>query len=275
VDVNMHPTKREVKIKNEGIITSVLRPLCENILMTKGTPKKLTQASFIVPEKDAFANLEPTASSRSPENIQHMLFTGVPSPGYAKEQTAMQLPLLAAAYAGAFMNKYLFFEVENSLLVMDQHAAQERIVYEKLKQQIESGKIETQSLITPIILNMSKQETLAWEQSKEKLAQLGFETTLWDKESLAIHAHPVLITKPEIALREFLSGESVERCDMDNLARRACRGSIMAGDKISKSEAEHLKNELAQCADPFTCPHGRPTVIELRESFLNKQFLRV
>ena len=75
-------------------------------------------------------------------------------------------------------------------------------------------------------------------------------------------------------MRQILAGELLERTDFDTLARRACRASVMAGDHLTKPEAELQREQLLQCMDPFTCPHGRPTTIELTEGFLGKQLLR-
>jgi len=78
----------------------------------------------------------------------------------------------------------------------------------------------------------------------------------------------------EKAVRALLSGEKRAKFDHDTMARRACRASIMTGDKLSRDQAEHQRNELIKCLDSFTCPHGRPIVIELTEEYLDKQFLR-
>jgi len=115
---------------------------------------------------------------------------------------------------------------------------------------------------------------LSWEETKDTLEKMGFSTTSWDKETIAIHSHPQLIDAPETAARNILSEEKTPNRDTNTLARRACRQSIMVGTQVKKEEAESLKKQLLQCDDPFTCPHGRPTLIEIEEDFLNKQFLR-
>ena len=106
------------------------------------------------------------------------------------------------------------------------------------------------------------------------LEKIGFETTLFDKETIAIHSHPQLITQPENSLRNLLAGEQVAKMDPEKLARLACRSSVMAGFAMNKEQAEYQRSALLQAADPFTCPHGRPTVVEIPETSLRKQFLR-
>ena len=287
VDVNMHPTKREVKIRNEALLFSLLRPLCENTLMTQGRPKQIREAVFKMPDtagqgtgeteiakEPAFKNIKDDYQS------QYLLFDSqkniepVDRDLYTSDQQNLKERLSTAQYIGTFINKYLLFETPSSILVIDQHAAQERITYEKLKKQIENGRIETQQLLSPVTLTLTPQETVVWENTKDILEAMGLSTTQWDKDSIALHTHPQLIKDPEIAIRSILSEETADAYDKDSIARRACRGSVMAGDRLDQKQIIHMRDELMRCNDPFTCPHGRPTVIEVAESFLNRQFLR-
>jgi DNA mismatch repair ATPase MutL len=103
---------------------------------------------------------------------------------------------------------------------------------------------------------------------------VGIETTAFDEDTIAIQTQPVLLKNMENALRVLLSGDDVARCDRATIARRACKASIVSGDKMDASQADYQRKQLLMCHDPFTCPHGRPTVIELKESFLDRQFLR-
>jgi len=278
VDVNIHPTKREVKIKEEQRVALMLRSLTEKALMNRGSPKEVfltshdhgeeftrKAESFQLPkyadEPYAF-QLTPIAPLLSPEGSR------------APRQENLQNKLSLGRYIGSFLKKYLLFETGHSLFLVDQHAAQERIMYEYFRKQMEAGRVEIQTLLMPIVMRLSAVEMLSWEEAEEKLKTIGLETTQWDKESIALHTHPQLIKNPELAVRELLSGGNVASCDHDTIARRACRASIMAGDSLTAQQAEYQRDELLRCADPFTCPHGRPTVVEMSEGFLDKQFLR-
>ena len=179
-----------------------------------------------------------------------------------------------ARYIGAFNNKFLLFEEGTSLLCLDQHAAQERIMFERFTKQIDNRSIEVQSLLTPILIKLNVHETINIEAYGNKLQEMGIETALLDEGTLAIHSQPVLLKNIESAVRTLLSGDDITRCDRNTLARRACKASIVAGDRLSPLQVEHQRLELLACTDPFTCPHGRPIIIELTDSFLDKQFLR-
>jgi len=291
VDVNIHPTKREVKIKDEPHLSSLIRTLCEKALMNRGTAKQMT-APKNPPrqqQKNSLGHLRHTPlSPKTPAPFttgqyaaQHYAFqnpepleSSVVENLFTPNSASLTFKLSAARYIGTFMKKYLFFETGTSLFVVDQHAAQERIMVERLKSQMDNGTLEVQHLLTPLLLKLTPQELLSWEESKEQLETLGLSTTLWDKATIALHTSPNLLKDPEHALRSLLAGENISRGDHETLARRACRCSIMAGDSLDPSQVEYQRQQLLQCQDPFTCPHGRPTIIEITENFLNKQFLR-
>ncbi len=299
VDVNIHPTKREVKIKDEHHLMPLLRHTVERTLMMSGQPKEITQKQPVSPEAEALRRA--LARNTSPDiAFAPISEIEIPPPNIA-EKTALTdqytfpqegnsvgenfLDLKNAGqslinkfsrsrYLGAFINKFLLFEADRSLLIVDQHAAQERIVFEALIRQMQRGQVEVQNLLTPDLLKISMAEMLAWEESKETLEKLGLTTTQFDKNTIAIHSCPALLSDPIRATRELLAGGNINRADHATLARRACRASIRAGDALKTSQAEFQKEQLLKCRDPFTCPHGRPTVIELKENFLDRQFFR-
>lgn len=302
IDVNTHPTKREIKIKDERALVEIIRPLAENALISMGHTKKLKEPWVddkknspldqpirkyvddkidLTPLKD-MKNHSPK-DNRLDENIepvkQYALYTNRQNNLDSifietKNDMPLKDKLKAAKYIGPFMKKYLIFESGQSLLLIDQHAAQERVTFEKLLSQISSKKLEVQKLLAPIVILLSTEEIVLWNENKIKLEEFGFTTTGWDKESIAIHSHPQLINKPEIAVRNILLGGDTVFYNTETFARLACRSSIMAGDDVSRDFASYLRDQLLACKDPFTCPHGRPTVIEIEEKFISKQFLR-
>ena len=172
------------------------------------------------------------------------------------------------------MNKYLIFESGESLFLVDQHAAQERIMFEKFQRQIDAGKVEVQPLLVPLVVKLTPTEKVIWQETQEKLHEIGIETSLFDEDTVAIQTQPLLLKNIDKIVRSLLAGHDTSRCDRSTIARRACKASIVSGDRLNASEVEHQRQELLACKDPFTCPHGRPTVIEIKESFLDKQFLR-
>ncbi len=290
VDVNVHPTKREVKIRNEQELCTLLRAMVEQSLLCHGKAKQVplnqvqefagtsgaSKTGFGEHSSSIFENVSDRTKSYIQEHFafQNGQLKNALEPLFAQQGEDLKNKLAGSRYIGAFMKKFQLFEYGTTLLVVDQHAAQERIAYENFIKQMDAGQVEIQNLLSPILLKLSPQEKLAWEEAQESFESMGLTSNLWDKETLAIHAHPVLLKNPEIAARYLLAGETIAHCDHETLARRACRSSVMAGDTLGAEQAHHQRQELLKCKDPYTCPHGRPTVIEISENFLDKQFLR-
>jgi DNA mismatch repair protein MutL len=285
LDVNVHPTKREVKIKDETHLIASLRHFSEQLLMTRSKAQQAKNL-FVPPEQfgQAQTSSYPHADAQAaagdrikPQQVHMALAESIAlykSDIAADKQNDLKTKLRQARYLGNLLKTYLLFETADSLLVIDQHAAQERISFEKLQAQIEASKVEAQRLLAPVLIKLAAQELLVWEEAKGVLEKIGFETSLFDKETLAIHSHPQMISQPETSVRNLLAGEQIARMDPQKLARLACRSSVMAGFAMNKEQAEYQRSALLEARDPFTCPHGRPTVVEITDSNLRKQFLR-
>ncbi|MBF0522594.1 MAG: DNA mismatch repair endonuclease MutL [Candidatus Omnitrophica bacterium] len=316
VDVNVHPSKREVKLKDEQEICLKLRILGEETLMRQGNIKVIVSdpsqpichsresgnpglGSKILdgiqnPSRNSKEILDPRfreddrkrgwddrndASNNdfpqeTPPHTAEQIFFIPPEEFSVGKKENLQAQLQHARLIGAFLNKYLFFEQGRSLLLMDQHAAAERINYEKFLNQIRKGQVEVQHLLTPTVIPLSPQELIVWEETQTTLETVGFSNNQWDNKSIAIHSHPAMILNIERAVRNLLADEKIAQDDWESIARRACRASVMTGDYLNAEQADGLRLQLLECFDPFTCPHGRPTVVEITEEFLDKQFLR-
>ncbi|MFA6217581.1 MAG: DNA mismatch repair endonuclease MutL [Candidatus Omnitrophota bacterium] len=285
LDVNVHPAKREVKVKDEHALISLLRGFCERTLMTAGNPKGVNSLEKLNKQGSGAllsTNPGPLLQTCLNNNLpQQYILSQQNNELVFAEKTLSALPeahllekLSVARFIGTFLKTYCLFEAAKTLIIIDQHAAFERITYERLLQQIDSGALEIQNLLTPLLITLTPQEMLTWEELKTTIEKLGFSVTRWDRENIAIHSHPQLINYPETAFRTILSGEKTEHYDVDIVARRACRQSVMAGHEMNKEEAAYLQKQLLACKDPFICPHGRPTTIEIPQEILVKQFLR-
>jgi DNA mismatch repair protein MutL len=283
VDVNIHPSKREVKIANEGRLASFIRHTVEHALMTQGDVRTVGApgtAQGIPAEELIFAPGQ-NQGAFNPASFFEQAIASVTMPPsepeaqlFRSSKETMQTKFAGSRFIGQFINKYLLWEAGTSLLLVDQHAAQERIMFEKFKDQIDSGKVEIQNLLTPILLKLTPQERVAWEESQDALKEAGMDTTAFDNDTIALQTVPTLMKKPETVVRALLAGEKADRCDHLTIARRACKASVVTGDKLSREQAEYQRRQLLECRDPFICPHGRPTVIEINDNFLERQFLR-
>lgn len=278
VDVNVHPTKREVRIKDEAKLASILRRLVEYTLMRFGSAKTIAGPPTAdhytagIPANRLMMAPGPLPAAHpdhpAPATAWPDLFDGT------LPQDNLQVKFARARFIGAFINKYLLFEEGTSLLLVDQHAAQERIMFEKFTKQIDAAAVEIQPLLAPALIKLNVQEKINWEECAPQLKAIGIDTGLFDAETLAIYTQPLLLKNIENAVRTLLGGDAIKRADPVSVARRACKASIVTGDRLLPEQVEHQRRELLSCRDPFICPHGRPTVIELKESFLDRHFLR-
>ncbi len=279
IDVNVHPTKREVKIKDEATLMSHLRRFAEELLMTRSKAKQADKTIFTMPQPDTqpeFSSAQPSfpaGGNKLPFETTRLLFESTPSS--SQTDAPLRKKLENCRFIGNLLQTYLLFETEDSMLVIDQHAAAERVSFERLTKQIETEHVEIQPLLSPILIPLSTHELISWEENAAIIHTVGFDCSLFDKNTLAIHAHPALITTPETSIRNLLAGGTFNKLSPESIALMACRSSVMAKDTVTKEGAEHLRASLLSCDDPFVCPHGRPTVVEISHMRLEKEFLRL
>ncbi len=298
VDVNIHPAKREVRIKDEARLGSLIRRAVEQALMTKGTAKEIRTDVFtpgsgsvckhegVLSERIVFApgqhreapgfvhqTERPAAAVQAPPGKGQDLFAYSERAAVERDESLKER-LSRARFLGTFIQKYHLFEAGEGLFIIDQHAAQERILFELFTRQMNGGALEVQRLLVPLVFKLSPREILTWENLRLPLEGLGFESALIGEGAVAIQAYPHLIKNPQEAFLALLTDEGKGLASRDMLARRACRASVMSGERMHADEAREQLRRLMDCADPFTCPHGRPVFIELKSSFIDKQFLR-
>lgn len=262
VDVNVHPSKREVKIRNENEICHKIIQILEEIFK-KGLPKQVKIEEY--PEEIKEKKLEEKIKENGENFVIQRIF---------EEEKGLKEKLKNSIFIGIFKNKYLIFESSFSILILDQHAVCERINYERFLNEYENGEILVQRILTPIIINLTIEEMDIWEKGEKILEKFGFLTTRWSENKIAVHGYPQFIKDPEFSIRSILSEKDIKKWDKQTIAKKACRISIMSGDKIEEKQVHYLIEKLLECKNPFVCPHGRPIVIEISEKFLDKEFSR-
>lgn len=185
---------------------------------------------------------------------------------------------------GSLFKTYILAEdvKDQSMIVIDQHAAHERINYEKYRAQFLGEKIVVQHLLKPFVLNLSNYEL---EQVLENIAlfeRLGFEIEEFGTNSIIIRTVPMLFGSPnlEIFIKDILANLEKEiatnyELKLDKIMKIACTNSVKAGQKLNDLEINRLIKDLSECEEPFTCPHGRPTLINLSKKEIEKLFGRI
>ncbi len=180
---------------------------------------------------------------------------------------------------GVIDDSYIVASMPGGLVVIDQHAAHERILFESLLKGVDGSL--SQRLLIPIVLEIGRADMAFVTKNLEQFAKLGFEMEPFGQGSLKMNAIPAALKQSNAGglLREMLSaladgGWSGGPASSEALAQAACKAAVKAHDKLSPEEASSLIKQMAKCEQPFSCPHGRPTVINISVRELERRFGR-
>lgn len=184
---------------------------------------------------------------------------------------------------GQFNKTYILAEYDSTLYLIDQHAAHEKILFEKYSSDIAKKKVEIQPLMIPLVVTLPTEDYLYYDENKEIFEKAGFKISDFGDNSIRIEEVPYfldklnpteLITSMINNLKKMGTGETVE-VKYNKIASMSCRAAVKANDVLSILEMENLIEDLRYINDPFHCPHGRPTIIKFTSYELDKKFKRI
>lgn len=184
---------------------------------------------------------------------------------------------------GQLFATYWIVEQNNCMYLIDQHAAHERALYEDFTEKFKNSQISSQQLLQPIAVNLSESEKVIVEENIELLESFGFEIEEFGARTYAIRAVPYVFNSPSnvsffMDIVDTLADKnlkSIYDTKEDAIAMMSCKAAVKGNDRLSYSEAQELIQRLLSLEDPFTCPHGRPTIIEMTKYELEKKFKRI
>jgi DNA mismatch repair protein MutL len=263
LDVNIHPTKAQIKFCHEQAVFGSVQKAIEEALAR--TPIASSKAV-------------PFSVSSGQWQSPRMIMDNEPAFVVAQLPT-MELPVLRVL--GQLSNTYIIAEGPNGLYLIDQHAAHERILYDRISAQWAQKEVEVQGLLQPITIELSPREEETLRASKEFLAEFGFTIEPFGNRSYMIRAIPALMGRANIIeiisvlLDNLASKESPSPWEEKIAQSLACHGAIRAGQQLSNEEMRELIKQLEQTKQPRACPHGRPTMIHLSSHQLEKEFGRI
>jgi DNA mismatch repair protein MutL len=297
VDVNVHPAKAEVRFRNQDVVFSfVQRSVRKALLAYSPIPNvapSLWGMTRTVPSEakssvglDWAIGHDPVSSDPLSVSSGESPAPSPQSPNFPIAASQQQIspltriPLLRLI--GQIGATYLAAEGPDGLYLIDQHAAHERILFEKLMAQHEMKKIPSQSLLTPVTATFPPQTAQLLLAQLPFLLHFGFDVEEFGPNTFQIRAMPVLFTgsEPSAALRALVEDFEEDEAPLQNeiekkLAARVCkRMAVRAGRPLSPDEQRALLTDLEACDSPRTCPHGRPTMIHLSVDMLERQFGR-
>lgn len=341
VDVNVHPTKMEVRFKNQSAIYNATYDLITDALAGKEiipevslTPKpavgekqaQIKEEKIPVPEpfeKNRIAEEKPvyapvglrpasaepkTESKAEPINVNEPIKPREPEiqakpeeqkkEAFPKEKQAVekaeQLELfdnrllskearIHHRIIGQLFDTYWLVEYDNKFYIIDQHAAHEKVLYERFLKEFAKKEILSQMISPPSLISLNLQESNLLKANLEIFREFGFEISEFGGKEYSIHAVPaniygVSVQELFIQILDSLEQEHVSKTPdilAERIATAACKAAVKGNNRLSVKEADALIDELLSLENPYNCPHGRPTIISMTKYELEKKFKRI
>ncbi len=291
VDVNVHPAKREVRFSNEGAIHDLTAKAIRDTLHQPGVIREMKDpaSGYRLPldQHSIPAMLHTdTAPEQTLLSVQEQMFLyKAQTPETIKTAAFGDLKILGQAD-----NAYIVASSGNELMIIDQHAASERIMYEKFKQEFEQKTIQSQKLLIPITLEIDLPSKNLLLAHGDLMSQLGWEVEDFGPTTLLIRALPAILEKAgdrqfildivqELSrlqdIKDTPARSEIRQTVLDNIFKlSACHAAVRFGDELQPSQVSTIISALTSTNNPYTCPHGRPTLIKLSRAELNKRFER-
>lgn len=287
VDVNVHPAKREVRFSDPALVGELVEAAVARALTTDASGAVLGDQSDVAEFEVPDAPPPVVREAPPPEPIDQMaLFvTGDEEPVAEKAVEQPPLPPGPRARPWQALSTYILVETRDGLLIVDQHSAHERIMFEELMDAFDKGGLTGQRLLFPLTLRLTRAEYDTVLESRRVFEQAGFEVEGFGSDTVIVHAvpdpHPQF--DAERCFREMVAELSEGVSDLVRAARNqheriammfACKGAIKAGQRLSTDEMETLLDRLFATQLPHHDVHGRPTIIRLGSKELARRFER-
>jgi DNA mismatch repair protein MutL len=297
VDVNVHPTKAEVRFLDQGLVHEVLRRAIVEALGQGTAPELVLSPSLpgtaaegrLALSLGVPAALMPPASYGAPAPDRGpaggTTADAAWSPRVATEAGTEAVAALIRPMTplGQFRNTFIIAVDEDGLAIVDQHVAHERILFERITERLTTASLESQRLLSPILLDLSPGEHQTLLTHASELGRLGFDLEDFGGTALRLMAVPALLGWQGAAMLKAVAA------DLDGLApaagvtealRRmaatmACHAAVKANDPLTREKMQYLLDELRQTSHSSVCPHGRPVVLRLTRREIEKSFERI
>lgn len=313
VDVNVHPTKAEVRFLDNNLIHEVLRRAIVDALGHTGVPELVLSQAALTPQKTFTGSLPLTwgnVPSSAPADVAGGAGVGADLQVRAHDSSdpfadaierALQAPQDTTLGAvpgretiaslirpmvplGQFRNTFIIAVDEEGIAIIDQHVAHERILFEQISERLLKGGLESQRLLTPVIMDFGAGEHATLKNHIADLEKLGFALDDFGGSSIRVNAVPAILKwqDAEAALRAaagdlegLTPGAGIENAVRQLAATMACHAAVKANDLLDRDKMQYLLDELRRTAHSSVCPHGRPVVLRMTRREIERNFERI
>lgn len=298
LDVNVHPQKTELRFwDDQSVFRAVYHAVKNTLESSSAIAETVLQKKETTTNKDqqlAFDTSRTIVPDRYP--VASKQITDTPLSHEVRDEPAKNEDhddlkrLKDARFIGALLNTYLLLEDGESLILIDQHAAHERILYEALllkRNERSDHKVTSQTLLAPLHIEVNEREMALLEKETEHFLALGFDYEVFGDRSVALRAVPMTAIHTRISLEPkaaFIAGldrlmtaeeSGVVADDSEVLHDIACKAAVKANDRLSEREVYLLIDQLTTLTNPYHCPHGRPVALRLTRRDIEKRFGRI
>jgi DNA mismatch repair protein MutL len=289
IDVNVHPQKLEVKFTEERMLLRLITNTINAHVRRLNLIPEIKEAKTEEPYKYEKLNLsseeeKPTLVKEDfTKYIEKKVEEKELRNNFIPEEETSHKKVPNMEYIGTYMGTYLLCQNDEGLFIIDQHAAAERIRYERYSEKMGNVDVNMVELLIPITLDLSNSEVLALEDKLELFEPLGIKLVANDYNGVDITHVPTYFPMnfekiyTEEIVKYILDGKDVSVAKIrDDLAKNlSCKHSIKANKYINRNEIDALLYDLEQCQNPYTCPHGRPVIIQFTQTEIEKMFKRI
>ena len=299
VDVNVHPTKAEVRFRDQSMIHEVVRRGLMDALGAGGVPQlqlrpeitSITPAAVAIPgvlDGGTYPNrwMPQTATSavESGFNRTDLSEAVRPNSDATIDRAAFTSDIRPMIPLGQFRDTFIIAIDDEGVAIIDQHVAHERVLFERVMQQLTSGALESQRLLVPLLIDLSPASHQALLLRSAELARLGYELDSFGESTVKVSAVPALLSANDnatalVALAEDLEGldrgAHVQEALQRIAATTACHAAVKANYPLTYEKMMHILDELRATAYSTICPHGRPVMLRLTRREIEKNFERI